>query len=130
MFRPFTYLKCYNFNQRYGDDALYFTIFMFNIPKNYIIIWLYIKKVKVKSVPLQAWSGPEGSRKLRFPDFMTTAHGGGKGVSLTHRPHLPPGNSPGTHFCWGNAVAQWLRCCATNRKVAGSIPDGIIGIFH
>jgi len=20
------------------------------------------------------------------------------------------------------AVAQWLRCCATNRKVAGSIP--------
>jgi len=30
----------------------------------------------------------------------------------------------------GTAVAQWLRCCAINRKVAGSIPDGIIGIFH
>ena len=30
----------------------------------------------------------------------------------------------------GTAVAQWLRCCATNRKVAGSIPDGFIGIFH
>ena len=30
----------------------------------------------------------------------------------------------------GNAVAQWLRCCATNGKVAGSIPDGVIGIFH
>jgi len=28
------------------------------------------------------------------------------------------------------AVAQWLRCCATNRKVAESIPDGVIGIFH
>jgi hypothetical protein len=28
------------------------------------------------------------------------------------------------------AVAQWLRCCATNQKVAGSIPDGVIGIFH
>jgi len=27
-------------------------------------------------------------------------------------------------------VAQWLRCCATNRKVAGSIPAGVIGIFH
>ena len=27
-------------------------------------------------------------------------------------------------------VEQWLRCCATNRKVAGSIPDGVIGIFH
>ena len=30
----------------------------------------------------------------------------------------------------GTAVAQWLRCRATNRKVAGSIPDGVIGIFH
>ena len=40
---------------------------------------------KGKSVPLQAWSGPEGSRKLRFPDFMTTAQDGGKVVSLTHR---------------------------------------------
>ena len=27
------------------------------------------------------------------------------------------------------AVAQWLRCCATNRKVAGSIPDGVSGFF-
>ena len=44
-----------------------------------------------KSVPLQASSGPEGSRKLRFPDFMTTAQGGGKVVNLTYRPHLPPG---------------------------------------
>jgi hypothetical protein len=50
-----------------------------------------------KAVPLQAWSGPEGSRKLRFPDYMTTAHDGGK-VSLTHRPPLPPGNAPGPHF--------------------------------
>jgi hypothetical protein len=52
---------------------------------------------KSKAVPLQAWSGPEGSRKLRFPDYMTTARDGGKVVSLTHRP-LPPGNAPGTHF--------------------------------
>jgi len=27
-------------------------------------------------------------------------------------------------------VAQWLKCYATNRKVAGSIPAGVIGIFH
>jgi hypothetical protein len=27
-------------------------------------------------------------------------------------------------------VAQWLRYCATNRKVAVSIPGGVIGIFH
>ena len=29
-----------------------------------------------------------------------------------------------------SAVAQWLRCCATNRKVTGSIPDDVTGIFH
>jgi hypothetical protein len=32
---------------------------------------------KGKAVPLQAWSGPEGSRKLRFPDFLTMAQDGG-----------------------------------------------------
>jgi len=42
---------------------------------------------------------PEGSRKLRFPDYVTTAQNGGKVVSLTHRPPLPPGNAPGTNFC-------------------------------
>ena len=33
------------------------------------------------------------------------------------------------HYSWGTAVAQWLRCCATNRKVAGSIPAGVSGFF-
>jgi hypothetical protein len=49
--------------------------------------------VKGKAVPLQAWSGPEGSRRLRFPDFVTTAQDDGKVVSLAHRPPLPPGNN-------------------------------------
>ena len=52
-----------------------------------------------KAVPLQARSGPEGSRKLKFPDYTTTAQDGGKAVSLTHRPPFTPGNVPGTHFC-------------------------------
>jgi hypothetical protein len=30
---------------------------------------------------------------------VTTAQDGGKVVSLTHRPPLPPGNTPGTYFC-------------------------------
>ena len=33
-------------------------------------------------------------------------------------------------YVQNTAVAQWLRCCATNRKVTGSIPDGVIGIFY
>jgi hypothetical protein len=32
-------------------------------------------------------------------------------------------------FRAGTAAAQWLRCCATNRKVAGSIPAGVAGFF-
>jgi hypothetical protein len=59
----------------------------------------YRDNSKGKAVLLQAWSGPKGSRKLRFPDFMTMAQDDGKVVSLTHRPPLPPGNTSGTHFC-------------------------------
>ena len=55
-------------------------------------------KVKGKAVPLQAWRGPEGSRRMRFLDFKTTSHEGGKFVSPTHRPPLPPGIIPGIHF--------------------------------
>jgi len=54
----------------------------------FVITFLF--KGKGKAVPLQAWSGPEDSRKFRFPDFMTTAQDGGKVVSLTRRPPLPP----------------------------------------
>jgi hypothetical protein len=54
---------------------------------------------KGKAVPLEALSGREGSSKLRFPDFLTTAQYGGKVVNPTHRPPLTPGNTPGTHFC-------------------------------
>jgi len=28
-------------------------------------------KVKGKAIPLQAWTGREGSRRLRLPDFKT-----------------------------------------------------------
>jgi len=34
------------------------------------------------SVPLQAWTGPEGSRKLRFQDSVTTAQDGGRLLAL------------------------------------------------
>jgi hypothetical protein len=56
--------------------------------------------IKGKVVPLHSWSGPEGSRKLRFPDYMTTAQDGGKVVSQPYAPAaFTPGNAPGTHFC-------------------------------
>ena len=33
------------------------------------------------------------------------------------------------NVCTFTAVAQWLRCCATSRKVASSIPAGVSGFF-
>jgi len=40
------------------------------------------KVVKGKAIPLQAWSDPESSRELWFPDYMTTTQNGCKVVSL------------------------------------------------
>ena len=45
--------------------------------------------VKDKAVPLQAWTGPEGSRKLRLPDFVTTAQDSGR-LSTLHTGRLYP----------------------------------------
>ena len=39
------------------------------------------------ATPLQAWRDPEGSRRFKLPDL---SHEGGKVVSPTHRPPLPP----------------------------------------
>jgi len=51
----------------------------------FVLYEILLHKKKGKAVPLWAWSGPEGSRNLRFPDFITTAQDGGK-VSLMHQP--------------------------------------------
>jgi len=59
-------------------------------------------------VPLQAWSGQEGSRKLRFPDFMTTAQDGGKVVNLTHQPPLPPGNCAQGQLYYSNMTVLYF----------------------
>jgi hypothetical protein len=50
---------------------------------------------KATAIPVQAWTGPLGPAGLRLTDFKTI----GKVVRPTHRPPLPPGNIPGTHFC-------------------------------
>jgi hypothetical protein len=81
---------CNTVQNRTGPTALF---------ASYWALKAVIQK-KGKAFPLQACSGPDGSRKLRFPDFMTTAQDGGRVVSLTHRPPLPTGNTPGIHFCW------------------------------
>ena len=58
-----------------------------------------------------------------FWDVIVCRYGSpdGSGARISVHYYLPGG---------GTAVAQGLTCCATNLKVAGSIPNGVIGIFH
>jgi len=67
------------------------------------INWYNIKSVLNKAWPLNDVRNElneiKNSTKLRCPDYMTTAQDGGKVVSLRHRPPLPPGIAPSTHFC-------------------------------
>jgi len=58
--------------------------------------WTYCS---VQGIPLQAWTGPEGCRRMRHPDFKTNDKWRWLVVNPTHRPPFPPGNIPGTHFC-------------------------------
>ena len=36
-----------------------------------LLLLLLLLQFKGKDLPLQAWTGPEGSRRLRLPDFKT-----------------------------------------------------------
>jgi len=56
------------------------------------IIYIYIY-IYVKAVPLQDRSGPKGSRKLRFPDFVTMAQNDGR-LSALRTGHLYPQEMP------------------------------------
>ena len=47
-------------------------------------------KVKVRQSRYRPGQAQRILKKLRFPDFVTAAQDGGKVVSLTHRPPLPP----------------------------------------
>ena len=73
----------------YGILLLYIIFYVLHSSKNTSLkmatidgrnLWeatLFIKG-KGKADPLQAWTGSEVSRKLRFPDFVTTAQDGGR----------------------------------------------------
>jgi len=41
-------------------------------------VWVWRVKCRGKAEPLHTQKGPESSRKLRFPDFVTTAQDGGR----------------------------------------------------
>jgi len=50
-----------------------------------------------QSSPITGLDRPRGFQEVKVPRFRDKDDG--KVVILTHRPPLPPGNIPGTHFC-------------------------------
>jgi len=64
--------------------------------------FIHLKRYTVtKAIPLQAWTVPEGSRRLRLPDFKTNGHMKVERLSGLRIGRLySPGNIPGTQFCW------------------------------
>ena len=52
-----------------------------------------MNKGKSKAIPITALRGPEGSGRLRLQIARHSAHEGGKVVTLTYLPPLPPGIS-------------------------------------
>ena len=86
-YREFALLRCSEVYKVYRDRLI--PNYSEAYPKDFEFVFAAMKSsdfadgmVKAaaagKAVPLQAWKGPEGSRKLRLPDFVTTAQDGGR----------------------------------------------------
>ena len=55
---------------------------------------------KCKVIPLHAWAGPQGCRRLRLTEFLDNRHKNVASLSVIRTGHLYNlGNISGTHFC-------------------------------
>ena len=70
---------------------------------------------------------PRGFQEVKAPRFpWHSAHEGTEVISLTHRPPLPPGNVPGTHFHYGLSQPQGHGAVGRNMSLENPVtPTGI-----
>jgi hypothetical protein len=83
-------------NSRLSSDTFYYG----TVTCVYSTKFVNFMLVKGKAICIQAWTGPEGSRRLRIPEFQDSRHRKATKLSAlgTGRLYLP-GDTPGTHFC-------------------------------
>jgi len=94
--RPFSLRYCGQtllFTPLWTDPSLYTTVDRPFSPASNAGVGLNYICVKISPIKSPRFS--KCSRK----GYLTIAQDGGKVVSFAHRPLLPPGNTPGTHFC-------------------------------
>jgi hypothetical protein len=66
---------------------------------------LFFSKSKGKAIPLQAWTSPEGSRRLRLPDFKIFGTSRWQGC----QPQAPATFNPRKKFLVHNSVRDWVN---------------------
>ena len=90
---------------------------------------LFTCKVKVRQSHYKPGQAQRCSRRLRLQMSGHSAHAGGKVVSPTHRPPLPPGNISGSHFCY--RLSQPQGHSATGKIMSmKNISDTIWNLFN
>jgi hypothetical protein len=89
----------------------------------------YVRFFVRQSVKGKGCTGPEGSERLDAPRFQDKRHMKAVRLSALHTGCLyPPGNIPGTHFCWrlsrpqGHSVAGRIMSMKNPMTPSGMEP--------
>jgi hypothetical protein len=102
----------------YVPYCIYWTSLHSSVMKS--VLWCKLREKKLFLLVVKAYNGVE----VELHPFLTTSLDGCEWYIC----QLKEFNFILLHFRmrW----SSWLRHCAKSRKVAGSIPDGVTGIFH
>ena len=82
-------------------------------------------KAKGKAIPLQACRGPQGSRRLRLPEFLDNRHMKLARSAVRSGLLYLPGVVPGTNLCWWLSRPQ--GCSAAGRIMSVKSSSDHIG---
>jgi hypothetical protein len=95
---------------------------------------MWVVKDTGKAIPLQAWTGPEGSRRSRLPEFLDSRHMKVVGLSALRTDSLyPPGIIPGilisvTGWVDPNAI-EWQSLNQLYHQLPPNMSGGMVKLL-